>query len=119
MSIKIIAGLVIALALSLFGNYKQWANEVAEDAQHAAEVRALTAEAKLSAAQLALARSEGFAAAAATETRRIDKRLEEIASSQQAVTDAYWRRLRTIPDLDISCAPGQERIDAFNDRSTE
>lgn len=118
MSIKIIAGLAIALALSLFGNYKQWANEVAEDAQHATEVRALTAEANLAAAQLALAHSRGFAAAAATETRRIDERIQKIIVDQQAVTDAYERRLKSITPLASNCGPGQARVDAFNDWST-
>lgn len=112
--LKVAAGLVLALGLSLYGNYHQWRSALTAEAARAAEVRALTAEAKAAAAAAAQAYTQGFADAAADEAIRIDARLAEIADEQARLNAAYWGRLDSLPPMPANCGPGSARIDAFN-----
>ena len=112
--LKIGAGLALALAASLYGNYHQWSSAIQERAVRAFEVSELTAKAEALAAQNALEYTRGFNDAAAQEGQRIDQRMAEIADQQERLAADYWRRLRSIPPMPVGCAPGEQRIDAFN-----
>lgn len=86
------------------------------DVEHTAEVERLEQAATIAGLNSALDGSRALAAAAENERKAVVADFRAIALEQAAQTEQYWQRLRKIPPLPLVCAPGQARVDAFNQR---
>lgn len=114
--LKLVAGLSVALLLSLAGNVWQVTRQARAEGEDAGKATAAAqlAEAvgKLDAAAESLERSATVADEAATEQAALASEFTAIADRAKERVTVYRDRIREVPAA--TCAPGPERMDAWN-----
>jgi hypothetical protein len=115
---KISAALTVALAASLFLNLKQYGWAVTERATAKTEMESAVNAARAEVARAALDTSQRLVDAAREQSRLIAEEEARLAAEQLRQQEDYWRRMRALQPLPAGCGPGQDRVDAFNERGS-
>jgi hypothetical protein len=112
-----IAALTVLLLASGWWNVSQFRAAAIAEQAHKEEIRALQDEATIAGLTASIGISRRLAAEA---TQRADKIIEDlrgIALENERLQQEYWRKWKAIPALAPQCAPGEMRVEAFNERS--
>lgn len=117
-SARRIAWLIAALLVlaSLVGNALLLQAWLQSSARCELRVERLVSGVRIAEQARALSVAESVASDAAATATLTAEQLDRIAMEQLIMLDRYWTRLKDIPPLPEGCGPGQQRVDAFNNK---
>lgn len=115
--LKAVAVLALLLAISVFANVRQYrAGAIADTACEAQQQQAVDTGV-IDALERAARQSRAIAEEAQIERDRIAEAMRVISAENVRLQYEYQMQLAMIPPLPAVCAPGQDRVDAFNRRN--